>query len=66
MSFYSFFHSLPVIIPFPSYICVVLAGLLVCIGYYFCISANVSTVGFDVIALILYKRNEKFNVAMVI
>lgn len=66
MSFLSFFHSLPITIPFPAYVCVILAGLLVGLGYYFCISANASTVGFDVIALILNKRNKKFNVAMTI
>lgn len=66
MGFLSFFHSLPISIVLSPIICVVLAGILVGIGYFMCISANASTVGFDVIALILHKKNEKLNVAMII
>lgn len=66
MGFLSFFHSLPILIPLPKILCVVFAGILVGLGYHLCISANASTVGFDVIALILHKRNEKINIAMTI
>ena len=42
----------------------VLAGFLVGIGYYFCISSESTAVGFDVIALILNKKNPKINIAL--
>lgn len=40
-----------------------LASLFIALGYYCCISANASTVGMDVIALILHKKNPRFNIA---
>lgn len=40
-------------------LCTVIAGVLVGIGYYFCISAKSTAVGFDVIALILNKKIRK-------
>lgn len=64
MGFLSMFHSLPIYLPLHPLICVVIAGIMVGLGYYLCISANASTVGFDVIALILHSKNEKFNVAI--
>ena len=42
----------------------ILAAILVGIGYYLCISAGSSTVGFDVLALVLHKRYEKLDVAI--
>lgn len=39
------------------------ASLFIAIGYYLCIAADASTVGMDVIALALHKRNPQFNVA---
>lgn len=64
MGFLSVFHSLPIYLPLHPLICVIIAGIMVGLGYYLCISANASTVGFDVIALILHSKNEKFNVAI--
>ena len=45
-------------------LCTVIAGVLVGIGYYFCISAKSTAVGFYVIALILNKKNPKVNIAL--
>lgn len=64
MGFLSFFHALPIMIPVPALLCTLIAGIMVGIGYYLCISANASTVGFDVVALILHKKFPKLNVAM--
>lgn len=66
MGFLSLFHVLPIGISLHPLVCVMIAGIMVGIGYYLCISANASTVGFDVVALVLYKKNEKLNVAMVL
>lgn len=40
-----------------------IAALLVAAGYYFCISAKATAVSFDTIAMILNKRNAKFEIA---
>lgn len=42
----------------------VLAGILVGLGYALCIRAESTAVGFDVLALILNKKNPKLNVAL--
>lgn len=42
------------------------ASFFIATGYYCCISANASTVGMDVIALILHKKDEKINIAKTI
>lgn len=54
--------QLPLILP----VAVVLASIMVGTGYYLCISAGSSTVGFDVLALAAHKRNPKVNVAIMI
>lgn len=66
MGFLSFFHALPISFIMNPIICILIAGIMVGVGYFLCISANASTVGFDVIALILNKKNKKFNVALTI
>ncbi|MDO7487135.1 YitT family protein [Peribacillus frigoritolerans] len=43
-----------------------ISSILIAIGYYLCITANASTVGFDVIALILHHKNEKIDIAVTI
>lgn len=65
MGFLSVFHALPIYIPLHPLVCAILAGIMVGVGYYFCISAKASTVGFDVIALILYKKYQ-LNIAMIL
>lgn len=54
--------QLPLILP----AAVALASVMVGTGYYLCISAGSSTVGFDVLALAAHKRNPKINVAITI
>lgn len=41
-------------------------GILIGIGYYFCISARSTALGFDTIAIILHDRNPKINLALTI
>lgn len=44
----------------------VLASILISFGYYACLSSNSSTVGVDVIALIIKKYNNRTNISMII
>lgn len=44
----------------------VLATVFIAIGYYCCITADASTVGMDVVALIAHKKNPQVNVAKTI
>ncbi|MEE3951966.1 YitT family protein [Peribacillus frigoritolerans] len=66
MVFFNFFYSLH--IPFDMNIVLVIfiSSILIAIGYYLCITANASTVGFDVLALILHHKNEKIDIAATI
>lgn len=63
MVMFSFLHSFHLSLPLPDIICMFIAALLVGFGYYFCISANSSAVGFDIIALILHKRDQNISIA---
>ncbi len=66
MVFFSIFSSLNMgYLHLPIWINVFVASILVGIGYYLCLSAKSSTVGFDVIALILHSKNEKIQVSKV-
>lgn len=62
--FFSVFSSTGLSVSLPPALCVLSAGILVGCGYYFCISAKSTAVGFDVIALILNKKNPKINIAL--
>lgn len=64
MGFFSVLSSLDFMMPLPLPLGVLLAALMVGTGYYLCISAGSSTVGFDVLALVAHKRNEKVDVAL--
>ena len=66
MGFLSFFRSLGIEFIMNPLICVVIASILVGMGYYLCISANASTVGFDVIALIVNKKYPMIQVGTTI
>ena len=57
--FFSIFHDTGLYLVMNPILCTVIAGVLVGIGYYFCISAKSTAVGFDVIALILNKKIRK-------
>ena len=64
MLFFSFFNGIGLgFTSIAMIISVLIAGLLVGIGYFLCLSSESSTVGFDVIALILHNRNNKIKVS---
>ena len=63
MVLFSFFHSLGFTLHMNQVVCLIIAAIMVGFGYYFCIIANSSTVGFDVIALIVNKRNASISIA---
>lgn len=66
MGIFSFFYSLPFDATINLPVDFMFASLFIAIGYYCCISSDASTVGMDVIALILHKRNPKVAVAIAI
>lgn len=63
MGFFNLFHALNVSLPLSDILCLPIAAFMVGIGYYLCIKAKSSTVGFDVLALILHEKNETFSIA---
>ncbi|MFJ7940570.1 YitT family protein [Peribacillus sp. NPDC096622] len=66
MVFFNFFYSLNVNFDMNIVLVIFISSILIAIGYYLCITANASTVGFDVIALILHHKNEKIDIAVTI
>lgn len=66
MVFFNFFYSLHIQFDMNIVIVIFISSILIAIGYYLCITANASTVGFDVIALILHHKNEKIDIAATI
>lgn len=66
MLFFSMFYSLPFSATVNLPIDFMLASVFIAIGYYCCISSNSSTVGMDVIALIIHKNKPKIKVAVLI
>lgn len=62
--FFTVFHKLGISLKLPDLLCVLIAGILVGVGYYLCINAKSTAVSFDVIALILHKKNPKTNIAL--
>lgn len=63
LSMFTFFHSLNLSLSLPLPVCAALAGILVGTGYYLCIRAKSTAISFDIIALILNKKNPKVNIA---
>ncbi len=63
LSMFTFFHSLNLSLSLPLPVCVALAGVLVGTGYHLCIRAKSTAISFDIIALILNKKNPKVNIA---
>lgn len=61
--FFALFYLLPVQLSVNIVVDFLLASFFIALGYYLCISANASTVGMDVIALILHKKNPSFDIA---
>ena len=64
MVFFSIFHTLNISCPLPLPLAVIVASIMVGIGYFLCISSNSSTVGFDVLAIILHKKHPSFQIAL--
>lgn len=64
--FFNFFYSLQFSTNLNQVSSIILASVLIALGYYFCISANATTVGVDVIAIILHHRNKKIDIAIAI
>ncbi|MBO0420318.1 putative 5xTM membrane YitT family protein [Vagococcus fluvialis] len=65
-TFFSLFYMLPINLQINLPIDFLLASMFISMGYYCCLSSNSSTVGMDVIALVLYKKNNKLNLAKTI
>lgn len=61
--FFSLFYMLPIKLGINLVFDFILSVIFIAIGYYCCISENSSTVGLDVIALIIYKKNSKISIA---
>lgn len=66
MVFLNFFYSLNIQFDMNIVLVIFISSILIAIGYYLCITAKASTVGFDVIALILHHKNEKIDIAATI
>ena len=64
MLFFSIFYALDIVFPLPMPLAVLMASVMVGFGYYLCISSNSSTVGFDVLAIILHNKNDSFPIAV--
>ena len=64
--FFTLFTAFPLMLPLPFFLAVPCIGILIGIGYYFCISARSTALGFDTIAIILHDRNPKINLALTI
>ncbi|MGL4911803.1 MAG: YitT family protein [Romboutsia sp.] len=64
--FFSLFHAISLDITINAGVDLLLASAGIAFGYYCCISRNASTVGMDVIAIIINKKNEKIDIAKAI
>ncbi|MCR0206897.1 YitT family protein [[Clostridium] innocuum] len=64
MLFFTTFHALGIKLSIPIFLAVPLAATMVGFGYFLCISSNSSTVGFDVLAIILHKYNPACKIAI--
>lgn len=61
--FFSLFYMLPIKLGINLPIDFILSVIFISIGYYCCISENSSTVGLDVVALIICKKNPNIPIA---
>lgn len=61
--FFSLFHMMSLELSVNLWIDMILASVAIALGYYCCISRNASTVGMDVIAIILNRKNSKIEIA---
>jgi len=63
LALFNLFSKIGFVLYLPRVINVLIASVGVGAGYFLCINAKATTVGFDVIALILHKKWKKVNVA---
>ncbi|MGX7132064.1 YitT family protein [Enterococcus songbeiensis] len=61
--FFSLFYLSPLNFSVNIIVDFIFASFVIALGYYCCISANASTVGMDVIALVINKHNPNFSIA---
>ncbi|MGW6299518.1 YitT family protein [Peribacillus butanolivorans] len=66
MLFLNLFYSLNISFDVNIIVVIIISSILIALGYYLCITANASTVGFDVIALILHHKIKKIDIAATI
>lgn len=60
-SFFSLFYKASFSLQINIVVDIILACLVIALGYYFCISAGGSTVGVEVIALIIHKKYAQYD-----
>jgi len=63
---FNVFSKTGVTVQLPKIVLVLISALGVGTGYFLCLHAKATTVGFDVLALIFHKKKEKLNVAYTI
>ncbi len=63
LALYNMFSKIGFIIHLPKIVSVLFSAAGVGAGYFLCLHAKATTVGFDVLALIFHKKREKLNVA---
>ena len=66
MVFFNFLHFTGISFFFRPLIIVLFAGIFVGVGHYLCLREDSSTVGYDVFALFIHKKNKKLDTAIVL
>ena len=64
MVFFYFLHFTGISFSFHPLIIVLFAGIFVGVGHYLCLREDSSTVGYDVFALFIHKKNKKLDTAI--
>ena len=64
--FFDWFHLATPSLAIPPIICIVIAGFLVGLGHYLCLSQNSSVIGYDIIALFIHKQNKKLDFSLIL
>lgn len=66
MVFFNFLHFTEISFFFHPLIIILFAGIFVGVGHYLCLREDSSTVGYDVFALFIHKKNKKLDTAIVL
>ena len=64
--FFDWFHLANIGLAIPPIICIVVAGFLVGLGHYLCLSQESSVIGYDIIALFIHKLNTKWEFSTIL